>query len=120
MAVVKPRVWFISLMADPFGLYGPPTLADCAAALSPGGADSRRPHCGYAPRVTPSCRPSSTLADALFEPWLRPARMDVHWGGPAALLARSRRAAKQKTRRASAKRVSCAPPDIFGLERTSL
>jgi hypothetical protein len=29
-------------------------------------------------------------------------------------------AAKQKTRWASAKRVSCAPPDIFGLERTSL
>jgi len=27
---------------------------------------------------------------------------------------------KQKTRWASAKRVLCAPPDIFGLERTSL
>ena len=24
-----------------------------------------------------SCRPPSTLADALFEPWLRPAREDV-------------------------------------------
>jgi hypothetical protein len=44
-------------------------------------------------------------------------RVDSHVRQTGRLAARN---AKQKTRRASAKRVSCAPPDIFGLERTSL
>jgi hypothetical protein len=55
---------------------GQPQAANCAPA-------SFR----LCPREAASFRPPSMLADALFEPWLRPARMDVCGGSAAAELA---------------------------------
>src|SRR5947208_9191896 len=40
-------------------------------------ASNSRPHCTGLPPAMPPGRPPSTLADALFEPWVRPARVDV-------------------------------------------
>jgi hypothetical protein len=55
---------------------GPPQGANCAAA------SLRLRLCAAI-----SFRPPSTLADALFVPWLRPARVDVPGGSAAAAAA---------------------------------
>ena len=55
---------------------GPPQGANCSAASSL-----------QCPREADSFRPPPMLADALFEPWLRPAHMNVSGGSAAAELA---------------------------------
>ena len=55
-----------------------------SAASLPQGANCSVASLRQCPCETVSFRPASMLADALFEPWLRPARMDVSEGGAAA------------------------------------
>jgi hypothetical protein len=58
-----------------------------SAAGPPQGANFAPASLRHCRCETVSIRPPSTLADALFEPWLRPARVDVPGGSAAAAAA---------------------------------